>query len=386
MTPVEVRRELTNALNLDLVGPDDGLGSPSEVLSQAPSRWYLTGFLVPLDAEDTQRVDEDSNEEVDAAADAGGADDATPTEPASARKRFLPSSIGLSVLVPEATRHLFVRVRWGDYKLRKPADGHGDSAEWERTQLIEPVELEVPKSTRKPRETEVNGSNGLKVALSVRPVPSDGAEGGLPKGTRSVSVFLVNRRDPAPDETRDDAFVFQSQLAVKCEESFVPRPNLRSLVSDDWDERVADLQYRDACEFAVGHNVATEAVLTDCDCHEVRTCWIPGAEVERVAPAELQGIDRLHGRARPACRRRRRAGETRQPRDPVSGLDRRSAWQNAPIPTPSQRNGPGAPSTRPGCCPSHGRRDRAAQRFRNAWRLSGSPTGRWPPPRDVEWE
>ena len=26
---------------------------------------------------------------------------------------------------------------------------------------------------------------------------------------------------------------------------------------DDWDERVADLQYRDVCEFAVGHGVAT---------------------------------------------------------------------------------------------------------------------------------
>ncbi len=106
MTPVDVRRELSNALNLDLVGPGDGLGSPSEVLSQAPSRWHLTGFLVPADAEDTQRVDEDSNEEVDAAADASGADDATPTEPASARNRFLPPSIGLSVLLPEATRRL----------------------------------------------------------------------------------------------------------------------------------------------------------------------------------------------------------------------------------------------------------------------------------------
>ena len=221
MKPVDVRTELASALKLDLVGPEEGLGSPDEVLSQAPARWYLTGFLVPLDAEDAQRVDEDSNDEVDAAADAGGADDATPTEPASARRRFLPSSIGLSVLVPQATRRLHVRVRWGDYKLRKPADGHGDSAEWERTQHIEVVELAVPGSTTRPRETDVNGSNGLKVALSVRPVASDGAEGGLPKGTRSVSVFLVNRRDPAPDEVRDEAFAFQAQLEVKCEESFV---------------------------------------------------------------------------------------------------------------------------------------------------------------------
>lgn len=49
---------------------------------------------------------------------------------------------------------------------------------------------------------------------------------------------------------------------MRGEGPFVPRPNLRSLESDDWDERVADLQYRDACEFAVGHSVATEVVAS----------------------------------------------------------------------------------------------------------------------------
>ena len=57
MKPVEVRSELTDALKLDLVGPNDRLGSPTEVLPQAPSRWYLTGFLVPIEAETAQRVE-----------------------------------------------------------------------------------------------------------------------------------------------------------------------------------------------------------------------------------------------------------------------------------------------------------------------------------------
>ena len=249
------------------------------------------------------------------------------------------------------------------------------------------VELEVPKSTGKPRETEVNGSNGLKVALSVRPVASDGAEGGLPKGTRSVSVFLVNRRDPAPDETRDEAFAFQAQLEVKCEESFVPRPNLRSLASDDWDERVADLQYRDACEFAVGHNVATEAVLDAIAIATlVRTCWIPEAEVERVAPAELQDIDPRDGRARPARRRRRRAGETRQPRDPVPGLDRGSAGQDARSPRPAARRPARSCSNGPGSPPVASKKGSRCSATHNAWKPSASPTGRWPPPRGGAWE
>jgi len=127
--------------------------------------------------------------------------------------------------------------------------------------------------------------------MSVRPVASDGADGGLPQGVRCVSVFLVNRRTPSPDETRDQAFVFQTQLGVGCDESFVPRPNLRSLESDDWDERIADVQYRDTCEFAVGHSVATEAVLVDGHCRLVRSCWMPQSEVERVAPADLKNIE-----------------------------------------------------------------------------------------------
>ena len=48
MSAVDVRNDLTQALALDLIGPGDEQGTPNEVLSQAPSRWYLTGFLVPL--------------------------------------------------------------------------------------------------------------------------------------------------------------------------------------------------------------------------------------------------------------------------------------------------------------------------------------------------
>ena len=63
------------------------------------------------------------------------------------------------------------------------------------------------------------------------------------------------------------------------------RPDARGLVSDEWDENVADLQYRDVGEYAVGHNVAADG---DPTC--VRTCWIPDAKVERVAPVEMRDV------------------------------------------------------------------------------------------------
>ena len=43
----------------------------------------------------------------------------------------------------------------------------------------------------------------------------------------------------------------------------LPRLDLRSLASEDWDERVKDLQYPDGGEYGVGHNVAREAVVVE---------------------------------------------------------------------------------------------------------------------------
>ena len=49
-----VRNRILDALHLDLVGPrhgePDDAAYTAEVLPVAPSKWYLTGFLVPHEA------------------------------------------------------------------------------------------------------------------------------------------------------------------------------------------------------------------------------------------------------------------------------------------------------------------------------------------------
>src|SRR5437879_5155724 len=114
MKSVEVRSKLVEALKLDLVGPAENLGNPEEILPQAPSRWYLTGFLVPIGAEREQRTDEAASEELDQAGETGGLDDDVQPERPAARQRYLPSSIGVSLLVPQQAEKLNVRVSWGD--------------------------------------------------------------------------------------------------------------------------------------------------------------------------------------------------------------------------------------------------------------------------------
>ena len=78
MNPVEVRSQLVDALRLDLVGPENGTDLEVEILPQAPSRWYLTGFLVPLEAGEAQKSDETADDDRDSPAGGGAHPMTTP--------------------------------------------------------------------------------------------------------------------------------------------------------------------------------------------------------------------------------------------------------------------------------------------------------------------
>jgi len=105
VTSSVVRSHLVRALEAELVGPYTEL----EELDRAPSRTYLTGFLVPRedrnadplsDADDdteTEEAEADGEEEV------GGGEGERPAGEASRRAQVMPASLGLSVLIPPGT-------------------------------------------------------------------------------------------------------------------------------------------------------------------------------------------------------------------------------------------------------------------------------------------
>lgn len=102
---VGVRGHLVEALRLDLVGPDNDHAFAGERLSESPTRWYLAGFLVPRNAPEEQRAAPDADDEIDSGAQGPGDDD-SPPDRAAAGRSYLPSSMGLSVLVPPAVETL----------------------------------------------------------------------------------------------------------------------------------------------------------------------------------------------------------------------------------------------------------------------------------------
>ena len=92
---------------------------------------------------------------------------------------------------------------------------------------------------------------------------------------------------------RDQDSAFQAELELHCPQRFVPRLDLQTnRDGGDWDQAVNALQYRDAKEYGVGHNVGVDIDLEpDGECSRLRTSWIPQATVEKVAPREDVGCE-----------------------------------------------------------------------------------------------
>lgn len=316
-TSAEIRAGLVETFRRDLVGPGPSdIDLARERLAENPSRWYLTGFLAPAEediADDDPAVQEEM--ELDTALPqgegAGGVagDDAEPEAP-STRRRFLPSSVGLTVLLPIETSEIEAVVSWGDYVTEPPLPPSvlmpegGDEPEARKTKV---VWVRVPREQRV-RLPVADGRSRLVVPESTAPLVPGGAleltlhartfafetpEGAIEQ-VRAVTVFLVNRRSAASRRYSDAAYAFQVRLDLACPTGFRPRYDLSGYWSADEDLRLGDLHYRDVAEYAVGRNASAGWGPPDAEGRVccVHTDFLPLAEVERVAPNEdMEGVE-----------------------------------------------------------------------------------------------
>ena len=240
MTSSDVRDKLVEALVLDLIGPIADPTRAEERLDQSPSRWYLTGFLVPRarPSMDLTRAEKDDEE------DLFGSDDDPVDEPTAdtlpmddsdkaavvvtSKRHVLPSSIGLSVLVPRPCVLLEVTVRWGDYhpEYARGADTPESEVEafalevppssatsrkqrkiiaWSRRPREQAVTLRLDGTFDRPREQAVPNSDGLRLVWLSRPAPREALDEQLvPDGRkRSTSIWSTRAsRPPARRRTR----------------------------------------------------------------------------------------------------------------------------------------------------------------------------------------
>lgn len=332
---VNIRARIVDVFRRDLIGPLPERVCPNDAdlqrerLSDSendrPSRWYLAGFLAPADDAAGMEAEENEQPELLAVEEAeidvsesegegaGGAagDQERPDSPSTAR-RFLPSSIGLTVLLPLC--EIEALVSWGDYRTEPPLPESilaGDEEIKELDQNGKPIKrkrpnfdwVRVPKErTVKLRIVEGRGSpttvpesaceqrrgGGLQLETHARTFTYKRADG-TDETVRAVTVFLVNRRNSAHRYYADVAYVFQARLELVCERGFCARRDLSGVDAQDFDRRVADLHYRDVCDYAVGRNAAAGWETNGEQPTTITHVWtdpLPTAEVERVAPNE----------------------------------------------------------------------------------------------------
>jgi len=288
-----VRDHLVRALQADLVGPyalDDESAEP-ELLPLPPSRWYLTGFLAPQAGRHTEGEEEET-------LGAGSDEDEEETqgqdkEPSA--KALFPASMGLSVLIPAQVSHLDVTLHFAEYRRVMVArEGNevekGGTPRWRRLPQREcSARLNVSGDLLGEDGVLLDGAPGVRIMGRrevLHGIP------GIDDGTQAMSVFVVNRRNPESDlKRRDEQFLFQVQLELGCPEGFVSRSNLVGLDTEDWDESVADLHFRDRREVAVGHGVSVEVVGASAPATRVRTTWLPLAKVQKVRARDEAGVE-----------------------------------------------------------------------------------------------
>ncbi len=296
----EVRQRLVQALEACLIGPYNLDDTESrETLGVPPSRWYMAGFLAPEGAAQEADADPAADEELGAGVDETE-DESAGDEPEPKQRKRIPASIGLSVLLPPGggkTDAIEARVRYADYVREPGSDSReGDSAEGarERSRYVWTRIPRTPSPIRVPLDPEL-------LAAGVEVPDSDGViligqigsadVKGLPKGTRALALFLVNRRQPSTVKGRaDEAFLFQASLELHHDGGFVARADRRGEDSPEWDDKVADLNFRNHTEYAVGHGVAGEVPPGQDPVQVVRTTWVPVSEVRRVATHSEPGV------------------------------------------------------------------------------------------------
>ena len=291
---VDIRAHIVDVFRRDLIGPGaQDADLANERLNESPSRWYLTGFLAP--AEDALALEGDDDEsdpsaqeemeidveEPDADGAGGAAGDNEEPEAPNARRRFLPSSVGLTVLLDPDVTEIEARISWGDYRTEPPlpeasfsrsrrrrssartASRSASSVPWSigsgfrrSGSFVLPVRdgrgdpIVVPESAAEQRR-----GGGLSLETHSR-LFSYTTPDGKTERVRALTVFLVNRRATVHRFYADVSYAFQARLELVCETGFRPRRDLSGYRAQDWDLRIADLHYRDMREWAVGRNAA----------------------------------------------------------------------------------------------------------------------------------
>jgi hypothetical protein len=235
-SPAQLRRELIELVEKDLLGP---AGGEREVLAEeSPRDRYLVGLVAPQG----RQVEPEGDEPLPAPADSG--EEAQPEQEAAQTSLF-PSSIGMSFRVDGECEQLVVTAGWGQYLRVENPDEDAGGRVWQREPRGGKLELALEQGHKELGAPDAAAPDVIVQAV-VRRIDEQW----------SVTLFLRNRQ-PELDQNPDQNWLFQAQLAVAAPDGapvFVARSPGSS--SSEEEQRRLALAYRKRLEHGVGHSVA----------------------------------------------------------------------------------------------------------------------------------
>lgn len=299
-TSYEVRAELENVLERDLLGPWDG---PHEELlpGTPPAERYILGRLVPhrppsappLEQERTAAqlgeeppLDDDPDLvdlETTAAPEEG--DTEVETSQTTRTGSMSASALGLTFRVPQDVHRLVVEASW--WRCAPALSDHQVTEQgrprtvWRRTPGGGRHEIDLAEGDAEPLTVDVD-QEGVVLRVRVR----------MREGTRIVDLSLINGQ-PVPSGNLDQARLYQSSLSVTALDGqsavFVGHndPEFSPPVKEQDDERLhLALLYRSRREYAHGRQCAVDAEVqqgADRAWRLTTTCF-PAADVALTVP------------------------------------------------------------------------------------------------------
>ncbi|WP_045194202.1 helicase-related protein [Rhodococcus sp. B7740] len=270
------RSEMVEDLRRDLLGP---AGGNEEVLEEAPLDRYVVGVLWPLDDALQEEPEPDS-------AEPDTVDGASDSPVAQSLMRY-PSSMGLTFTVDSTLVHeVHFDISAARYDpsaaLVEPDDssprrrGRTRPATWSR-KLVSPDR--VTHSLATTGAVKLSVAPGLELYVLTRS-PRDGKV--------TVSAVARNVQTAEKNELKDARAWFQVELVVSTDVDAIVDRSMPNRLGAEYDLRSAQLIYRNARNFGIGHGCAVtwygvSAPITD----RIGTTLLPAQEVSRARPGQV---------------------------------------------------------------------------------------------------
>lgn len=289
--PEDVREFLLERVRHELVGPM----TADEVLADKPSDKYLTGILFPQESRDEADNDELPQGGEDDTSE-GGPDEGVPLS--NCKK---PSSCGLSFQITADSKNneppeVLVTVRAARYQIKwLDEDGKTLVDERKKEKAKErwvrfgteakdlPMKLVEGPQPKKPLTEK--GFPGLELYVQAAKTTS---------GWAATVVLLNGVKGPEEREERESKTWFQTGLTINPGKGWRLAGRVIQKSANSLDDQTAELIYREALEFAVGHTCAAAWNLKSGETvSEVSTTWLPSRPVDAMSAGGDKVFDDL---------------------------------------------------------------------------------------------